>query len=136
MRKFFKYFKPYDYIIIIAAIIISFVPNIITSARYGNLGDDTDKIAIVKIDGEIVDEYVLTEDSENTQKTYYPNEGQYNTIEVENGSIRIKEDNSPDQIGVNTGWISKPGQTAVCLPHGFIVEVTGQIPDDDLILPL
>ena len=47
---------------------------------------------------------------------YYPAKGQYNIIEIKDGKIRDREDNSPDQIAVRTGWISNPGQTSICLP--------------------
>ncbi|HAP9081438.1 TPA: hypothetical protein IWD14_002472, partial [Enterococcus faecium] len=31
--------------------------------------------------------------------------------------------NSPDQIAVRTGWISKPGQTSICLPHKLVISI-------------
>lgn len=135
LRKILNYFKPFDYIFILLAILISFIPNFITQMRYGNV-EEMDKIAIVKIAGEVVDEFPLEDNGQSLEKTYYPNQGQYNIIEIQGDQIRIKEDNSPDQIGVNTGWISRPGQTAVCLPHGFLIEVSGQISSEELILPL
>lgn len=92
-------------------------------------------IAIVKIHGEVVDEFPLS-DGVHIEKTYYPNENQYNIIEINNTQARIKEDNSPDQIGVRTGWIERPGQTAICLPHGLVLEITGQMGEDEVILPL
>ncbi len=33
-----------------------------------------------------------------------PDKGQYNIVEVDGDSIRVREDNSPDQIAVKTGW--------------------------------
>lgn len=135
MRKILNYFKPFDYIFIILAIMISFIPNIVTYYRFGNIADE-DRVAFVKIDGQVVDEFPLEEGGENFTKTYYPNEGQYNIVEVDGTRVRIQEDNSPDQIGVRTGWISNPGQTAVCLPHGFLIEVSGTVTGDELILPL
>ena len=63
-------------------------------------------------------------------KTFYPSKGQYNTIEVKNGHVRVKKDNSPDQIAVKTGWISEPGQTSICIPHRFILEIVQQYSKD------
>ena len=37
--------------------------------------------------------------------------------------FELKEDNSPDQIAVRTGWISKPGQTSICLPHKLVISI-------------
>ena len=53
--------------------------------------------------------------------------------------FRDKEDSSPDQIAVQTGWISQPGQTSICLPHGLMIEIVSTEPatsDNDTIIPL
>lgn len=42
---------------------------------------------------------------------------EYAIIEVRDGKIRIREDDSPYQIGVKTGWISKVPQQIVNLPY-------------------
>lgn len=136
MRKILNYFKPFDYVFIVLALLISFIPNIITSAQFSGLSENGQSIAIVKINGVIVDEFPLSEENNQIIKTYHPNDNQYNIIEIDNNRARIKEDNSPDQVGVRTGWISKPGQTAICLPHGFILEISGKMAEDELILPL
>lgn len=44
-------------------------------------------------------------------------------IQVSKGRIRFLSSNCPDQICVRTGFISKPGQTAVCLPNRLSIEV-------------
>jgi len=95
--------------------------------------------AVVIIDGEPVKEIELSEDTAHETFTFYPSEGQYNIIEVDGTKIRNKEDNSPDQIAVKTGWISKPGETAICLPHKLIIEVKATDSSeetDDVIIPL
>ena len=136
MKAFFKQFKPYDYILIGLAILLSFAPPVVTSIVYSNQATEQAILAIVKIDGQEVGRFTLEEGSGQEIETFYPNDGQYNIVEKDGARIRIKEDNSPDQVGVNTGLINSPGQTAICLPHGFIIEILGEIPADDLILPL
>lgn len=135
MRKIFMLLKPFDYVFILLALFLSFLPTIITGIKYMQDQEPDQLEAIVKIHGEVVDQFTLAE-GQAIEKTYHPNEGQYNIIQVEGKKIRIKEDNSPDQIGVLTGWISKPGQTAICLPHSLMIEVLGPKEDDELILPL
>lgn len=135
MQKILKILKPYDYFFILLALFLSFLPTIITSIKYTKDQDHNQLQAIVKIHGEIVDRFTLAE-GQALEKIYYPNDGQYNIIQVEGKKIRIKEDNSPDQVGVLTSWISKPGQTAICLPHSLIIEVLGPTEEDELILPL
>lgn len=135
MRKILSYFRPFDYIFIVLAVVLSFIPIFITSARFSS-NDNMQNVAIVKIHGKIVAEYPLSEDGGTVIETFYPSDNQYNVIEISNNQARIKEDNSPDQIGVRTGWISRPGETAICLPHGLVLEITGTMAEDALILPL
>lgn len=121
--------KRWDYIIIIGIIFASFSPYLFFIFDMGDQqinNRNEEIIAVVKIDGEIVDQFNLSNVSIAFEKTYYPQEGKYNIIEIAHGKIRVKEDNSPDQIAVRTGWISRPGQTSICLPHKLIVEILGK----------
>ena len=136
MKAIFKQFRPFDFVIIGLSILLSLTPNIVTAYMYGTQSTDQALVAIVNINGQEVDRFELVEGSEQEIKTYHPNPGQYNIIEKDGNQIRIKEDNSPDQVGVKTGWLSRPGQTAICLPHGLIIEVLGTMAEDELILPL
>lgn len=53
-------------------------------------------------------------------------EGSYHELlVVENGRIRFEEADCPDKICVNTGWIARPGQVAVCVPAGVVVKIIG-----------
>lgn len=135
MTRIFKLLKPFDYVFILLAILISFTPMLVTRFMLTQDTEDATLEAIVKIDGEEVDRFELKE-GQAIEETYHPHEGQYNIIQVQDKRIRIKEDNSPDQIGVMTGWINRPGQTAICLPHSLIIEVLGPKEKDELILPL
>lgn len=105
--------------------IIRTIFTIDTNNDENNNRESTDVIAVVKIDGEVVDKFNLSQVNESFEKTYYPQKGKYNIIEVAPGKIRVKEDNSPDQIAVRTGWISRPGEMSICLPHKLIVEILG-----------
>ncbi len=61
--------------------------------------------------------------------------GQYpGTLEAENGSIRFSYAECPDQVCVHTGWISRPGQIAVCLPAGVIIKIEGESDDMDILV--
>ncbi|MBJ8325288.1 NusG domain II-containing protein [Streptococcus pacificus] len=140
MKSILKQLKPFDYILTIIAVLISFIPFTYTYLTVDHM-DNSQLIATVKIDGQVVDTYELSPDGPHKTKTYYPHEGQYNIIEVNQNKIRVKEDNSPDQIAVKSGWIEKSGQILVCLPHQLIIEISGQEapnsnPEDEIILPL
>ena len=112
-----------DVIIIGILIISSFIPLFVFSLeKKNNSTEDTTKYAIVRIDGEEVNRFDLDKINHKIVK-YYPSKGQYNIVEIEDGRIRVKEDNSPDQIAVRTGWISNPGQTSICLPHKLVISI-------------
>ena len=46
-----------------------------------------------------------------------------NTVEVIDEEIRIISSTCPEQICVNTGYISKPGPAIICLPHQVIINI-------------
>ncbi len=143
MKKFknqLELVRPFDGVIVILLLLGSFIPLIIFSQTTKDIDGNSTIYAVVMIDGETVKEIELSENTPNETFTFYPADEQYNIIEVDGTKIRNKEDNSPDQIAVKTGWISKPGETAICLPHKLIIEVkatdSSNAPDDNVILPL
>ncbi|AYW46850.1 NusG domain II-containing protein [Tetragenococcus koreensis] len=123
-----------DVIIIGILVIASFLPVVIFYFQQdqGQADETMEKYAVIRIDGEEVDRFSLDEDN-SVKKTYYPAEGQYNIVEVEDGRARVKQDNSPDQIAVRTGWISEPGETSICLPHKLVIEIYQEGAEDTYI---
>ncbi len=119
-RGLLRILRPYDYLIILLLIVGSFLPLVLFQTQAQS--QTGDRYAVIRINGQEVDRFNL--DALSTlEKTYYPAQGQYNIIEIDDGRIRVKEDNSPDQIAVKTGWISKNGQTSICLPHKLVIEI-------------
>ncbi|MDA9462810.1 hypothetical protein B835_2772 [Enterococcus mundtii 3F] len=115
--------KPWDIIIIFVLVVASFVPTIVFALSFESAeSENSVKYAIVKIDGKEVERFPLDEIS-SKMVTYHPSDTQYNIVEIQEGKIRVKEDNSPDQIAVRTGWISEPGQTSICLPHRLVITI-------------
>ncbi|HEM5650042.1 TPA: NusG domain II-containing protein [Streptococcus suis] len=140
IKSILKQLKLFDYILIGFTLVLSFLPAIFTYTHLTTDANEAKTIAYVRINGEVVDQFELSKDTPHQEKTYYPNDGQYNIIEVDGERIRVKEDNSPDQIAVMTSWISQPGQLSVCLPHNLLIEIKsvgGEVTDEEeLILPL
>lgn len=140
IKSILKQLKLFDYILIGFTLVLSFLPAIFTYAHLTTDANEAKTIAYVRINGEVVDQFELSKDTPHQEKTYYPNEGQYNIIEVDGERIRVKEDNSPDQIAVMTSWISQPGQLSVCLPHNLLIEIKSvgreDTDEEELILPL
>jgi hypothetical protein len=119
-----------DALVILMLLIISFTPLAIFHYSYAQSANDK-VVAYISIDGEVVDTFTLSESTPHELKTYYPAGDQYNIIEVDGTRIRVKEDNSPDQIAVKTGWISRPGETSICLPHKLIIDIRGESRTDE-----
>ncbi|HEL1585915.1 TPA: NusG domain II-containing protein [Streptococcus suis] len=139
VKSILKQLKPFDYVFIGLALLLSILPAILTYSHLAAKTDQASIIAYVRINGQVVDQFELSKDTPHQEVTYYPNDGQYNIIEVDGERIRVKEDNSPDQIAVRTSWISQPGELSVCLPHNLMIEIQSQSPneeEDQLILPL
>ena len=131
VKKYSHLIKPFDIIIVLVLLALSFLPNAIFAYQQATRKEEAKIYAILTIDGEEIERFEL---SENT-----PHDNQYNIIEIDGTRIRDKEDNSPDQIAVQTGWISQPGQTSICLPHGLMIEIVSTEPatsDNDTIIPL
>jgi hypothetical protein len=107
--------KPLDFVIIFVLFAASF-----STLFFFTSGGKTGAEAEVRVNGTVVKTFDLTK---NQTWTYRTKNGFWNIIEVKDGKIRDKADNSPDQIAVHKGWISMVGDTAVCLPHNLVIEV-------------
>ncbi|WP_182201417.1 NusG domain II-containing protein [Paraliobacillus salinarum] len=135
MRKVLRVLKPFDIVIIALLIAISFIPlTVFSMTKATEAGDEV--VAVIIQDGEVIREITLTGHEENEQFIIEGKGNQYNLMEVDNEQIRIKEDNSPDQVGVKMGWKGKPGETIICLPHKLLVEIqskSNENIDDEII---
>ncbi len=85
----------------------------------------------VKIDGEQVATYSLSEDREIPIKTG-ENEEYINILVIKDGKASIGEADCPDKICVETRAVSYVGETIVCLPHKLVIEITNQNADNDI----
>ena len=126
MKNIRKMVRRFDIIIIPLLILLSFLPSIIFARN--NTSDESGNIvyAIVSINGEEVDRFQLTGNTENQLIEYNPSPGKYNIIEIDGERIRNKEDNSPQQISVRTGWIDSPGETSLNIPHKLLIEIKSE----------
>lgn len=111
--------KPFDLLIIIILLCLSTLPVFIYQSHLTN----TSKVwAELKVDGKIIKKFNLNTEKK-TEYLYQALDDDYNLIEVSDNKIRIKEASCIDQICVRRGFIQKPGETIVCLPHKLIIEI-------------
>lgn len=55
-------------------------------------------------------------------------------FEVRDGAIAFRESNCPDHTCIRTGFISHPGQTAVCLPNHLELRIESADDSPDIIV--
>jgi hypothetical protein len=139
INKYKKMIQPFDIILIIFFLLASLIPVGVFTWQQSRVSEGTSLIAIITINGVEVNRIELGEDVQYLM-TYTSEHGltgnQYNIVEVDGSRIRVQRDNSPDQIGVNMGWISRPGETIVVLPHRFLIRIEAEHPhDEEIIIP-
>ena len=130
MFKIKNIFKKWDIIIIIFLLVISFTPEIVLGMKYKKSFDLT--YAQITIGGKLYKNIPLTGHKGEEEIAVSTKNG-YNIIKVKDESIAIIEADCPDQVCIEPGYINKPGQSLVCLPHKVMIQILGEN-DDDIIL--
>jgi len=100
---------------LLAAAMFAFAPGRLTSPGAG---------AVLERNGEVI----LTLSAANLAAggSVDVASGQYHYhLVYTDGRIRFAEADCPDKICVRTGWISRPGQIAACVPGDLILKMTG-----------
>ena len=141
MRTFSNMIKPWDIIITLLLVLLSFLPIVIFSYQQAERTADIvetgvpQTVAVITVNNEEVRRVTLTGNTEDEVFDIFTDDD-YNTIEVRGEKIRIKCASCYDQVCVQFGFISKPGETAVCLPHKLVVKIeaiAGENPDELII---
>ncbi|MCD8358785.1 MAG: NusG domain II-containing protein [Oscillospiraceae bacterium] len=117
--------KTRTWVIILAAVLICAV-----GLSFWTLGRKADgTVANVYQDGVCIRSIDLSRVTES-ERIVIEGAGGTNTILVEPGRICIEAADCPDQVCVNTGWISDSAAPIVCLPHRLVVRIEGGAESD------
>lgn len=125
--------KKGDKIVLASIIVISLVLFFLTSQT---LREAQNKYVSVQISGQEVQKISLKKEKELREYNFKTKLGT-NKVLVKDGKVWVQESNCPDQICVHMAPIEKVGETIICLPHEFLVEIKAdkKAPDDlDLLL--
>ena len=125
--------KKGDKIVLASIIVISLVLFFLTSQT---LREAQNKYVSVQISGREVQKISLKKEKELREYNFKTKLGT-NKVLVKDGKVWVQESNCPDQICVHMAPIEKAGETIICLPHEFLVEIKAdkKAPDDlDLLL--
>lgn len=90
-------------------------------------------VAEIRVDNKLIKSITLKQGYH--EEIRIGGETEYAIIQVEDGKIRIRQDDSPRQIGVQTGWISKPPQQVVNLPYRIVIHLVSNetLDVDDIV---
>lgn len=89
-------------------------------------------VAQVIVDGEVADVIPLT-GAAAQERTYTSSRGTC-VVRVEDGRACILSSDCPDQVCVHTGWLTRAGQSAVCVPNRIAVVVRGDGAEVDAVV--
>ena len=73
-------------------------------------------------DGKVLFNIDLVSAEDQTLEIEY--EGRINTVQIENGRIRMLNAECPDQTCVHMGWLRSGSIPIVCLPNHLVIEYT------------
>lgn len=90
--------------------------------------NQAEKSAEVRVNGILVKTMRLREGYREEYRI--GGQSEYAIIEVDSGKVRIRQDDSPRQIGVHTGWIRTPPQQIINLPYRIVVTVVSSETQD------
>ncbi|ADU29187.1 NusG domain II-containing protein [Evansella cellulosilytica] len=121
--KLLRLFKRWDWVIIVTLLLLSFLPSAVFSYQQAGISEDAELVAIISVDNEVVEEITLTGHVGNDILDIPGVPCDTESIELKDGQIRMKSSHCPEQICVLTGFISRPGQTIICLHHRVIIEI-------------
>ncbi|WP_338450328.1 NusG domain II-containing protein [Niallia oryzisoli] len=150
MKGFSTMIKRWDIIVTLVLVLLSFLPAVLFSyqqaGKISNVPNEVHgqtpsegpvTVAVISVNNKEVRRITLSGNTKNEVFDVFSSDNDYNTVEVRGEEIRIKGANCADQVCVQFGFLSKPGETAVCLPHNFIIEletVGGSVIEDEPII--
>ncbi len=110
-------------IILIAAILIIGITGMLFTRTMNH--EDSGKTAVIYIDGLEIKRIPVS--SVQGDKTFsFDFGGNTGYLDVSDGAVRMKEmdiEICPEKICSDTGWISKPYESIVCLPNRIAVNI-------------
>ncbi len=120
--------KKWDVIVIGFFVLLSFMPALFFALEAK--GEVSGLYAEVKVKGEVFGTYVLTGHEGRQEITVETDLGK-NIIEIVDEKIGMYEADCPDHVCYIPEFVSKPGETIVCLPNRVVIEIKGEEPKKD-----
>lgn len=112
--------KKYDFILVISILFISIC--MFFYSENNKRSEISNKYVSIQINGKEVDRYKFSNIKKPIRKEYKAYKG-YNIVEISDNSVRMHESDCRDQICVHSSPIKNVGETIICLPHRFVIEI-------------
>lgn len=98
-------------------------------SRYG-IDEYDKKYIMIYSDNQLYQKIAVTDDE--FRKTI-PIENKYghNTVKIYDGGVSVTDSDCPDEICMQEGFIDKPGESIICLPHKLLIEIDGTKKEKD-----
>jgi len=111
---------------VLCLVIIVFLFSLGSIVFYFISGKDQKVIAEVYKEGKVI--YKIDLATVNKPKEFKVKVGkeEFNSILIEKGRIRFNDATCHDKVCVRSGWLSKKGEMAVCLPHKIYIKIIGE----------
>lgn len=108
----------YDKALVILVLIIS---TIIIYSKGSTVNSNENKYVRIESNGKMYKEIELDKNIEKEEiiKTKYG----YNKVQIKGFKVRIIEADCHDQVCVKQGYISKTGESLICLPNRLSIEI-------------
>lgn len=78
--------------------------------------------------------YTFDLDTSQDQVVEIEYEGRINTVQIEDGRIRMLEAECPDQTCVHMGWLDSKAMPIICLPNHLSIEFADTENDVDAVI--
>ena len=112
-----RWWAPGDVAIVLAVVTLSVI---LIAQGVAGAGAGSSPEARVSVNGKEILVRPLSEDAEELIVTGY---GGKSYLEISGGMVRMIDSACPDKLCVKTGWISRPGESIVCLPNRVVIEI-------------
>ena len=117
-----------DKLLILLIILIS-ISSFAYINRYAFSGRD--KYVSIQVDGEEIKKVIFDPQLAGSTIPVETKYG-YNLVEIGDERVRVIEADCPDKIDVKQVYISRIGETIVCLPNHLVVEIKGTASADEI----
>ncbi|AHV95319.1 NusG domain II-containing protein [Paenibacillus sabinae] len=115
--------------VLLVAVVLIAALAFLVPRYFGNDAKENELVANITVDGKHYRTVKLTKEEQTID---IRTERGYNILKVHDYGIEMYDADCPDKVCLGFGFISRPKQTIVCLPHRVLVEIANQTGEDEI----